>query len=77
MQQELHTQARAQRFYAQQRLDHLNPAMLTFIHRMELVFVATANATGACDVSLRAGPPGFLSAFCPTELGYPEYRGNG
>ena len=51
--------------------------MLAFIDRMELMFVATADANGACDVSLRAGPPGFLSALSPTLLGYPEYRGNG
>jgi hypothetical protein len=51
--------------------------MITFIERMELVFVATANGRGDCDASLRAGPPGFIRVLDDLHLAYPEYRGNG
>jgi uncharacterized protein len=42
-----------------------------------MVFVATADAHGECDASLRAGPPGFLRVLDEHTLAYPEYRGNG
>ncbi|EHI47310.1 hypothetical protein OPAG_04113 [Rhodococcus opacus PD630] len=58
-------------------LDHLNPAMIDFLGRQELAFVAIADATGECDNSLRAGAPGFLHVIDSTTLAYPEYRGNG
>ncbi|MGW4339500.1 pyridoxamine 5'-phosphate oxidase family protein [Rhodococcus koreensis] len=77
MQQELGTECRAQRFYAHQMCRVLHPAMIEFIDRMELLFIGTAAADGSCDVSLRAGPPGFIHVFSPDLLGYPEYRGNG
>jgi predicted pyridoxine 5'-phosphate oxidase superfamily flavin-nucleotide-binding protein len=71
------TQARAGRFYADQVRDRLLPAMVAFIGRMEMVFVASADARGECDASLRAGPPGFLRVLDDRALAYPEYRGNG
>lgn len=71
------SEARAQAFYREQVLDHLNDAMRAFIARMELVFVATSGADGTCDCSLRAGPPGFVQVLDARGLMYPEYRGNG
>jgi uncharacterized protein len=71
------TVARADRFYAEQMRDQLLPAMIEFIARMEMVFVATADARGECDASLRAGPPGFIQVLHLKRLAYPEYRGNG
>ena len=71
------TEQRAERFRQEQVLDHLNPAMIEFVGRMELAFIATADATGQCDASLRAGSPGFLRVLTPRILAYPEYRGNG
>ena len=68
---------RAERFYDDQVLDHLNPRMREFVGRMELAFVATADANGECDSSLRAGPPGFIEVLDDKHLAYPEYRGNG
>jgi predicted pyridoxine 5'-phosphate oxidase superfamily flavin-nucleotide-binding protein len=58
-------------------LNHLNPLMCAFIARQELVFIATADAHGACDCSLRAGLPGFVRVLDAQTLIYPEYRGNG
>jgi uncharacterized protein len=71
------TTDRADRFYAEQMRDRLLPAMVKFIERMEMVFVATADECGECDASLRAGPPGFMHVLDETRLAYPEYRGNG
>ena len=71
------TEQRARRFYDEQVLDHLNESMKEFIGRMELAFVATADANGECDSSLRAGPPGFIEVLDDKHLAYPEYRGNG
>jgi uncharacterized protein len=71
------TTARADRFYSDQVLDHLNPKMTEFAGRMEMAFVATADASGECDCSLRTGPAGFLQVLNEKTLAYPEYRGNG
>ena len=71
------TAERAERFYNDQMLDHLNPLMKEFISRQEMLFIATADARGECDSSFRAGPPGFVHVIDDRTLAYPEYRGNG
>ncbi|MDX8029928.1 pyridoxamine 5'-phosphate oxidase family protein [Lentzea sp. BCCO 10_0856] len=73
----LETQDRATRFYSDQVLDHLNPAMAEFVGRMEMAFISTADADGECDSTLRAGPAGFLRVVDSRTVVYPEYRGNG
>ncbi len=77
LQDALGTRERAERFYGDQLRDRLLPKMIEFIHRMEMVFIATADASGDCDASLRAGTPGFLRVLDDRTLAYPEYRGNG
>ena len=49
------------RFYDDQVRDHLNPQMRDFVRRQEMFFLATSDAAGACDSTLRAGPPGSCS----------------
>ena len=77
VQQQLGTQARAQKFYDRQMQDQLTDRMIQLIHEQEMVFVATADATGNCDCSPRFGRPGFVRVLDPHTLAYPEYRGNG
>ncbi|MGI5339046.1 pyridoxamine 5'-phosphate oxidase family protein [Streptomyces sp. CA-181903] len=77
LQKRFGTADRADRFYAEQTLAHVNSAMREFLARQEMFFLATADASGACDNSFRAGPPGFLRALDERTLAYPEYRGNG
>ncbi|GAA1464491.1 pyridoxamine 5'-phosphate oxidase family protein [Nocardiopsis exhalans] len=77
VQEVLGTTERADRFYRDQMLDHLNPTMKEFIARQEMLFIATADAKGECDSSFRAGPPGFVHVIDDRTLAYPEYRGNG
>ncbi|HEY2224614.1 pyridoxamine 5'-phosphate oxidase family protein [Actinomycetospora sp.] len=71
------TAARAEKFYDDQVLDHLNEQMIEFVGRMDMAFIATSDATGECDCSLRAGPAGFLQVIDERTIAYPEYRGNG
>jgi predicted pyridoxine 5'-phosphate oxidase superfamily flavin-nucleotide-binding protein len=68
---------RADRFYQDQVRARLLPRMIAFIGRMEMMFVATSDAHGECDSSLRAGEPGFVRVLDDRHLAYPEYRGNG
>jgi predicted pyridoxine 5'-phosphate oxidase superfamily flavin-nucleotide-binding protein len=64
-------------FYKHQVIDHLNDTMRAFIARMEMIFLATASATGECHASFRAGHAGFVKSLDAHTLIYPEYRGNG
>ena len=77
LQQQYGTCERAECFYAQQVLEHLNERMREFVARQEMMFVATADAHGECDCTFRAGPPGFVRVLDASSLGWPEYRGNG
>jgi predicted pyridoxine 5'-phosphate oxidase superfamily flavin-nucleotide-binding protein len=71
------TTERADRFYRQQVLDHLNVRMIAFVERQEMLFVATSDGRGECDNTFRAGPPGFIRVLDRRRLAWPEYRGNG
>lgn len=77
LQERYGTQGRAQRFYDDQMLDRLNAAMIDFIGRMDMAFIATSDKRGECDASFRAGLPGFLHVIDERTIAYPEYRGNG
>lgn len=77
LQDSLGTRERADAFYARQALPHLNDTMRSFIGRQEMMFVATADASGSCDSTFRAGPPGFVRALDEQHVSWPEYRGNG
>ncbi|MGW0175197.1 pyridoxamine 5'-phosphate oxidase family protein [Rhodococcus sp. NPDC003322] len=77
LQREYGTVERAARFYSDQVLAHLNPEMIEFTCRQEMMFVATSDARGECDSSFRAGAPGFIHVIDAHTLAYPEYRGNG
>jgi len=77
LQNEFGTTERAERFYSDQMLNHLNPTMIEFVARQEMAFIATADAHGECDSTFRAGEPGFIHVIDPRTVAYPEYRGNG
>ena len=47
LQQQFGTTLRAQRFYDDQVLDHLNERMIEFIGRMDMAFIATADDQGS------------------------------
>ncbi|MFW0789534.1 pyridoxamine 5'-phosphate oxidase family protein [Gordonia sp. CPCC 205333] len=77
LQHEYGTTRRAHKFYADQMRAQLNDEMIEFIGRMDMAFIATADAHGEADSSFRAGPPGFIHVLDADTICYPEYRGNG
>ena len=77
LQDRLGTRERADAFEARQTLHHLNDRMRRFIGRQEMMFLATADASGRCDSTFRAGPPGFVRVLGTEHVSWPEYRGNG
>src|SRR6516162_3606835 len=77
LQERYQTASRALAFYQHQVLDHVNADMRAFLARQEMVFVATADARGECDCSVRVGPPAFVRPLDDVTVAYPEYRGNG
>ena len=77
LQKKFNTEKRAQAFYDNQVLDQLNPRMVEFIANQEILVIATSDAKGDCDCSLRAGEAGFIQVLDENTLVYPEYRGNG
>jgi predicted pyridoxine 5'-phosphate oxidase superfamily flavin-nucleotide-binding protein len=77
LQARLGTAQRAQQFYRSQVTGELTPVMREFIARMEMAFIATSDAGGECDCSLRAGPAGFIRVLDARTIAYPDYRGNG
>jgi uncharacterized protein len=48
-----------------------------FIERMELFFLATADAAGRPNCSYKGGDPGFVRVIDPLTLVFPNYDGNG
>jgi PPOX class probable FMN-dependent enzyme len=56
--------------------DRLNPLTRTYVDRSPLVLVATSDPTGACDVSPRGDPAGFVRVLDDRTLMLPERPGN-
>ena len=48
-----------------------------FIENRRLFFLATADAQGQPDCSVKCGDPGFVRITAPDELAFPSYDGNG
>ncbi|MEP6599944.1 MAG: pyridoxamine 5'-phosphate oxidase family protein [Actinomycetota bacterium] len=71
------TQPRADTFYLEQMLDTLTPRMVEFLGRQTQMIVATADADGHPDASVRFGEPGFVAVLDAQTLSWPELRGNG
>jgi predicted pyridoxine 5'-phosphate oxidase superfamily flavin-nucleotide-binding protein len=77
LQEQYRTKKRAASFYENQMLNYLNEKMTEFVSKQSMVFIATADASGNCDSSFRAGSAGFVRVLDEKTLIYPEYRGNG
>ena len=56
--------------------DRLNNATRLFIERSPFVCLATSDTTGACDLSPRGDPPGFVRILDERTLLIPERPGN-
>lgn len=53
------------------------PDDTTFIENASYFFLATADAEGRPDCSVKCGQPGFVRVTGPSELAFPDYDGNG
>lgn len=77
LQEEYGTVRKANSFYENQMIDHINEQMKAFIAAQEMMFISTADSKGNCDSSFRAGKKGFVLVLDEKTLFYPEYSGNG
>jgi PPOX class probable FMN-dependent enzyme len=57
-------------------VDHLDQHCRRFIALSPLVLVASADTAGACDVSPKGGPPGFVQVLDDHRLLIPDATGN-
>jgi PPOX class probable FMN-dependent enzyme len=57
-------------------LDHLDRHCRDFIALSPFVLVASSNSAGACDVSPKGGPPGFVRVLDDHRLVIPDATGN-
>ncbi len=57
-------------------VDHLDEHCKRFIALSPFVLIASADASGACDVSPKGGPPGFVRALDEHRLLIPDATGN-
>ncbi|GGQ19546.1 pyridoxamine 5'-phosphate oxidase family protein [Streptomyces mutabilis] len=56
--------------------DRLTPAQRSRVREADTFFLATLGPDGTADASHRGGNPGFVQVVSPTELAWPDYRGN-
>ena len=57
--------------------DHVTPDDRAFIERLDMFFLATADADGRPSCSYKGGDPGFVSVLDERTLAFPSYDGNG
>lgn len=58
------------------QIDRIDEMAAAFISAASLVFVASADSVGRCDVSPRGGPPGFVTVLDGHDLAIPDATGN-
>lgn len=56
--------------------DRLDIRTMEVIERADTFFIGSADSEGNSDASHRGGNPGFLQVLSPTQLRWPDYRGN-
>lgn len=61
---------------ARKEIGHLDAAAAGFIASSPMLFLASADVSGRCDVTPRGGPPGFVSVLDETTLVIPDATGN-
>jgi predicted pyridoxine 5'-phosphate oxidase superfamily flavin-nucleotide-binding protein len=57
--------------------DHFEPDDVAFVERMDMFFLATADADGRPQCSYKGGEPGFVRVLDSRTLAFPNYDGNG
>lgn len=67
----------ADRLYEARRKDHFGDAEKDIIQGASMFFLATADADGRPDCSVKGGNPGFIRIVDRNALLFPDYDGNG
>src|SRR5215212_10798075 len=57
--------------------DRFTPDDRTFVERLDMFFLATADAEGRPTCSYKGGDPGFVRVLDERTLAFPDYDGNG
>jgi uncharacterized protein len=57
--------------------DELDEGDRAFIERLDMLFLATADAEGRPQCSYKGGDPGFVRVLDPRTIAFPTYDGNG
>jgi len=77
LQREFDTERLADRIEQRLYREHLTNEDRAFIERMDMFFLATADAAGRPNCSYKGGDPGFVRVLDPHTLLFPNYDGNG
>ncbi len=77
LQREFDTERLADRIEARLFREQLSDDDRVFIERMDMFFLATADAAGFPNCSYKGGDPGFVRAVDEHTLVFPNYDGNG
>jgi predicted pyridoxine 5'-phosphate oxidase superfamily flavin-nucleotide-binding protein len=77
LQREFDTERLADRIEERLFHEHITPEDKAFIERLDMFFLATADAEGWPNCSYKGGDPGFIRVLDPQTLVFPNYDGNG
>jgi predicted pyridoxine 5'-phosphate oxidase superfamily flavin-nucleotide-binding protein len=77
LQDRFDTRRLADRLDARTARDHIRSEDAQFIERMDMFFLATADASGRPQCSYKGGEPGFVRVLDARTLAFPNYDGNG
>ncbi len=77
LQKEFDTERLADRIEKRMVREHITDEDRAFIERLDMFFLATADATGRPNCSYRGGDPGFVRVLDERTLAFPNYDGNG
>jgi uncharacterized protein len=77
LQREFDTERLADRIEERLCRDHITPDDRVFIARMNMFFLATADAAGHPNCSYKGGEVGFVRVVDPKTMIFPNYDGNG
>jgi uncharacterized protein len=77
LQDRFDTRALADRLEERNLRDHIDDGDRAFIERMDMFFLATADAEGRPNCSYKGGDPGFVRVVDESTIAFPNYDGNG
>ena len=77
LQRQFDTERLADRIEERLLRDEITNEDRAFIERMDMFFLATADAKGRPNCSYKGGDPGFVRVLTPRTVVFPNYDGNG